>query len=175
MPSQADLQWGMFPSPYLGAVGPDATSGSVVYRLSARQRDGALGQAQFLLLDGTFPWYFNRIVLPKHIKYNFALLFQLGSSNELKTCEMYEWTPRTKAEYLMKMLANSVKRASSSTVNMGWKATYRGRSQPNLQLHSKTKILIMDDLSVCPSVHPVVAPPTNMLATTNPKELIIKH
>uniref|UniRef100_A0A3B3YQT3 Uncharacterized protein n=1 Tax=Poecilia mexicana TaxID=48701 RepID=A0A3B3YQT3_9TELE len=41
MPSQADLQWGMFPSPYLGAVGPDATSGSVVYRLSARQRDGA--------------------------------------------------------------------------------------------------------------------------------------
>ncbi|XP_043971716.1 neural-cadherin [Gambusia affinis] len=52
MPSQADLQWGMFPSPYLGAVGPDATSGSVVYRLSARQRDGALGQAQFLLLDG---------------------------------------------------------------------------------------------------------------------------
>ncbi|XP_008429010.1 neural-cadherin isoform X1 [Poecilia reticulata] len=52
MPSQADLQWGMFPSPYLGAVGPDATSGSLVYRLSARQRDGALGQAQFLLLDG---------------------------------------------------------------------------------------------------------------------------
>ncbi|XP_044062896.1 neural-cadherin [Siniperca chuatsi] len=52
MPSQADLQWVMFPSPYLGAVGPDATTGSVVYRLSARQRDGMLGQAQFLLLDG---------------------------------------------------------------------------------------------------------------------------
>ncbi|XP_031733141.1 neural-cadherin [Anarrhichthys ocellatus] len=52
MPSQADLQWAMFPSPYLGAMGPDATPGSVVYRLSARQRDGTLGQAQFLLLDG---------------------------------------------------------------------------------------------------------------------------
>ncbi|KAM3873528.1 neural-cadherin [Diretmus argenteus] len=52
MPSQADLQWAMFPSPYLGAVGPDATPGSVVYRLSARRRDGMQGQAQFLLLDG---------------------------------------------------------------------------------------------------------------------------
>ncbi|XP_034729561.1 cadherin-16-like [Etheostoma cragini] len=51
MPSQADLQWAMVPSPYLGAVGPDASPGSVVYRLSARQRDGMLGQAQFLLLD----------------------------------------------------------------------------------------------------------------------------
>ncbi|XP_031175500.2 neural-cadherin [Sander lucioperca] len=51
MPSQADLQWAMFPSPYLAAVGPDASPGSVVYRLSARQRDGMLGQAQFLLLD----------------------------------------------------------------------------------------------------------------------------
>lgn len=52
MPSQADLQWTMFPSPYLSAVGPDATPGSIVYRLSARQRDGTLGQMQFLLLDG---------------------------------------------------------------------------------------------------------------------------
>ncbi|XP_072249833.1 neural-cadherin [Leuresthes tenuis] len=52
MPSQADLQWAMFPSPYLGAIGPDATPGSVVYRLSARQRDGTQSQAQFLLLDG---------------------------------------------------------------------------------------------------------------------------
>ncbi|XP_029306921.1 neural-cadherin [Cottoperca gobio] len=50
--SQADLQWSMFPSPYLGAVGPDAAAGSVVYRLSARRRDGTLGQTQFLLLDG---------------------------------------------------------------------------------------------------------------------------
>lgn len=52
MPSQADLQWAMFPAPYLGAVGPDAAPGSVVYRLLARQRDGTLGQAQYLLLDG---------------------------------------------------------------------------------------------------------------------------
>lgn len=52
MPSLADLQWAMFPSPYLAAVGPDATPGSVVYRLLARQRDGTLGQAQFFLLDG---------------------------------------------------------------------------------------------------------------------------
>ncbi|KAM4601120.1 neural-cadherin [Polymixia lowei] len=52
MPSQADLQWGMYPSPYLGSVGPDAQLGSVVYRLSARQRDGTLGHAHFILLDG---------------------------------------------------------------------------------------------------------------------------
>ncbi|XP_028281097.1 neural-cadherin [Parambassis ranga] len=51
-PSQANLQWAMFPSPYLGAISPDATPGSVVYRLSARQRDRTLGQAQFHLLDG---------------------------------------------------------------------------------------------------------------------------
>ncbi|XP_041648938.1 neural-cadherin isoform X1 [Cheilinus undulatus] len=52
MPSQADLQWVMFPSPYLAAVGPDASPGSVVYRLSAKQRDGTLGQVQYFLLDG---------------------------------------------------------------------------------------------------------------------------
>ncbi|KAM6995518.1 LOW QUALITY PROTEIN: neural-cadherin [Tautogolabrus adspersus] len=52
MPSQADLQWAMFPSPYLSAVGPDASPGSVVYRLSSRQRDGTLGQVQYFLLDG---------------------------------------------------------------------------------------------------------------------------
>nr|XP_020473054.1 neural-cadherin-like [Monopterus albus] len=52
MPSQANLQWAMFPSPYLAAVGPDATPGSVVYRLLARQRDGTQGSTQFLLLDG---------------------------------------------------------------------------------------------------------------------------
>lgn len=52
MPSQANLQWAMFPSPYLGSVGPDATPGSVVYRLSARQRDGTQEQTYFILLDG---------------------------------------------------------------------------------------------------------------------------
>uniref|UniRef100_A0A3P9H2T4 Si:dkey-22o22.2 n=1 Tax=Oryzias latipes TaxID=8090 RepID=A0A3P9H2T4_ORYLA len=52
MSSHADLQWVMFPSPYLTIVSPDATPGFVVYRLSARQRDGTTGQAQFLLLDG---------------------------------------------------------------------------------------------------------------------------
>ena len=52
MPSLADLQWGMFPYPYLGSVGADAAPGSVVYRLSARQRGSSLGNAQFLLLDG---------------------------------------------------------------------------------------------------------------------------
>ncbi|KAF3692423.1 Neural-cadherin Cadherin-N [Channa argus] len=52
MASQADLQWMMFPVPYLSAVGPDAAPDSVVYRLSARPRDGMQGQAQFILLDG---------------------------------------------------------------------------------------------------------------------------
>lgn len=51
-PSQAALQWTMFPRPYLAAVDPDATPGSVVYRLSARQPEGTLGSAQFFLLDG---------------------------------------------------------------------------------------------------------------------------
>eukprot|EP00063_Salmo_salar_P042507 XP_014017342.1 PREDICTED: cadherin-related family member 1-like [Salmo salar] len=52
VPTLADLQWGMFPQPYLGAVGPDAAPGSVVYRLTARQRDGTIGNAHFLLLGG---------------------------------------------------------------------------------------------------------------------------
>ncbi|XP_061676359.1 neural-cadherin isoform X2 [Syngnathoides biaculeatus] len=50
--SQGQLQWTMFPAPFLAAVGPDAAPGSVIYRLSSRQRDGTLGQPQFLLLDG---------------------------------------------------------------------------------------------------------------------------
>ncbi|CAL8359242.1 unnamed protein product [Arctogadus glacialis] len=52
MPSQADLQWAMYPSPYLAAVGPDASPGLLVYRLSARQRDGTQRNAQFILLEG---------------------------------------------------------------------------------------------------------------------------
>ncbi|RVE63047.1 hypothetical protein OJAV_G00163090 [Oryzias javanicus] len=52
MSTHADLQWVMFPLPYLATVSPDATPGFVVYRLSARQRDGTPAQAQFLLLDG---------------------------------------------------------------------------------------------------------------------------
>ena len=52
MPSQADLQWAMYPSPYLAAVGPDATPGLVVYRLAARQRDGTQRNAQYILLEG---------------------------------------------------------------------------------------------------------------------------
>uniref|UniRef100_A0A8C7LXV5 Si:dkey-22o22.2 n=1 Tax=Oncorhynchus kisutch TaxID=8019 RepID=A0A8C7LXV5_ONCKI len=52
VPTLADLQWSMFPQPYLGAVGPDAAPGSVVYRLTAHQRDGTIGNAHFLLLDG---------------------------------------------------------------------------------------------------------------------------
>uniref|UniRef100_A0A665TZ65 Si:dkey-22o22.2 n=1 Tax=Echeneis naucrates TaxID=173247 RepID=A0A665TZ65_ECHNA len=43
MPSQANLQWAMFPSPYLGSVGPDATPGSVVYRLSRSNETGRRG------------------------------------------------------------------------------------------------------------------------------------
>lgn len=42
----------MFPQPFLAAVGPDATPGSVVYRLSARQQEDTLGPVQFFLLDG---------------------------------------------------------------------------------------------------------------------------
>ncbi|XP_034029812.1 neural-cadherin [Thalassophryne amazonica] len=52
MLSQADLQWAMFPSPYLGTVGPDAAPGSVVYRLLVQNQDGTFGHAQFILLDG---------------------------------------------------------------------------------------------------------------------------
>lgn len=66
VPSQADLQWAMFPSPYLGAVGPDATPGSVVYRLSARQRDGMLGQAQFFLLDGEYTVFLFFLIIYKN-------------------------------------------------------------------------------------------------------------
>lgn len=67
MPSQADLQWTMFPLPYLAAVGPDATPGSVVYRLSARQRDGMQGQTQFHLLDGEFAKVFSIDVFRNHM------------------------------------------------------------------------------------------------------------
>ncbi|XP_068179581.1 neural-cadherin [Antennarius striatus] len=48
----AALRWNMFPLPYLGAVGPDAAPGSVVYHLSARQQHDAPGPTQFFLLDG---------------------------------------------------------------------------------------------------------------------------
>ncbi|XP_077071073.1 neural-cadherin [Siphateles boraxobius] len=48
----SDLQWAMFPYPYLAAVGPDTGTGSVVYKLVARTGDGSVGTAHFLLVDG---------------------------------------------------------------------------------------------------------------------------
>ncbi|XP_076827668.1 neural-cadherin [Brachyhypopomus gauderio] len=52
LPSLADLQWAMFPCPYLAAVGPDASPGSIVYKLVARHGGGSFRGAQFLLVDG---------------------------------------------------------------------------------------------------------------------------
>lgn len=50
----SDLQWAMFPYPYLAAVGPDTGASSVVYKLVARSGDGSMGTAHFLLVDGGF-------------------------------------------------------------------------------------------------------------------------
>ncbi|TRY95800.1 hypothetical protein DNTS_001832 [Danionella cerebrum] len=50
IPHQSDLQWAMFPFPYLAALGPDASAGTVVYRLVAHAH-GSMGSAHFLLLD----------------------------------------------------------------------------------------------------------------------------
>ncbi|XP_062393955.1 neural-cadherin [Sardina pilchardus] len=52
LPSLSDLQWAMFPFPYLTSVGPDAGPGTLVYRLSARRGDGSQATAQFLLVEG---------------------------------------------------------------------------------------------------------------------------
>lgn len=48
----SNLQWAMFPYPYLAAVGPDTGAGSVVYKLVAQSPDGSVGTAHFLLVDG---------------------------------------------------------------------------------------------------------------------------
>ena len=52
LPSQSDLQWAMFPSPYLASVGPDASPSTLVYRLSAQRGDGSPATAQFVLVEG---------------------------------------------------------------------------------------------------------------------------
>lgn len=48
----SDLQWAMFPKPYLATVEPSAAPGTVVYKLVARKKGGSLEVAQFLLVDG---------------------------------------------------------------------------------------------------------------------------
>ncbi|XP_053349522.1 neural-cadherin [Clarias gariepinus] len=52
LPGMSDLQWAMFPEPYLATVEPGAAPGSLVYKLVTQQRDGSLEVAQFLLVDG---------------------------------------------------------------------------------------------------------------------------
>ncbi|KAF4087964.1 hypothetical protein AMELA_G00077020, partial [Ameiurus melas] len=52
LPGMSDMQWTMFPEPYLATVEPGAAPGSVVYKLVVRQRDGSLEVAQFFLVDG---------------------------------------------------------------------------------------------------------------------------
>ncbi|KAL4617112.1 neural-cadherin-like [Arapaima gigas] len=52
VPSASDLQWAMFPHPYLAAVPPDVGPTSVVYRLSIRRSDSTPGTPHFLLVEG---------------------------------------------------------------------------------------------------------------------------
>ncbi|TTA40571.1 Neural-cadherin [Bagarius yarrelli] len=52
IPGTSDLQWAMFPEPYLATAEPSAAAGTVVYRLLVRQRDSSLEAAQFVLVDG---------------------------------------------------------------------------------------------------------------------------
>uniref|UniRef100_A0A8C9RT17 Si:dkey-22o22.2 n=1 Tax=Scleropages formosus TaxID=113540 RepID=A0A8C9RT17_SCLFO len=52
IPDVSDLQWAMFPHPYLAAVAPDAAPGSAVYRLSLRRADSVPGASHFLLVEG---------------------------------------------------------------------------------------------------------------------------
>lgn len=65
----SDLQWAMFPEPYLATVEPGAAPGSLVYKLVTQQRDGSLEVAQFLLVDG-------ESVL--HLAQNLKLFFMIG-------------------------------------------------------------------------------------------------
>lgn len=53
-PNLSNLQWAMFPYPYLAAVGPDTGPGYVVYKLVARSGDGLMGSTHFLLVDGGY-------------------------------------------------------------------------------------------------------------------------
>nr|XP_015212998.1 PREDICTED: neural-cadherin-like isoform X3 [Lepisosteus oculatus] len=59
VPSLADLEWTMFPFPYLAAVAPDAAKGTVVYQLSVHHR-GSVGSseaAQFTLIEGSKEYF----------------------------------------------------------------------------------------------------------------------
>uniref|UniRef100_A0AAY4BAX3 Uncharacterized protein n=1 Tax=Denticeps clupeoides TaxID=299321 RepID=A0AAY4BAX3_9TELE len=52
VPSLSDLQWAMFPHPYLAAVEPDAAPGSIVYLLSVQRGGVSVGMPQFFLVEG---------------------------------------------------------------------------------------------------------------------------
>lgn len=46
-------EWIMAPSPYLAVVSPDATAGSLVYKLNAKDGDeGNNGEVEYFLSDG---------------------------------------------------------------------------------------------------------------------------
>ncbi|XP_072573022.1 neural-cadherin isoform X2 [Paramormyrops kingsleyae] len=51
-PGMSDLQWAMFPFPYLAAIGPNTAPGATVYRLSARRTSDSSGSLRFLLVEG---------------------------------------------------------------------------------------------------------------------------
>lgn len=54
----SDLQWAMFPFPYLAAIGPNTAPGATVYRLSTRRTSDSRGSLRFLLVEGkpSFPY-----------------------------------------------------------------------------------------------------------------------
>lgn len=57
-------EWSMVPAPYLAVVSPDATAGSLAYKLIAQDGDEGLnGEVEYFLSDGRFFFFF-----PFHIR-----------------------------------------------------------------------------------------------------------
>lgn len=59
-------EWSMVPSPYIAVVSPDATAGSLVYKLIAQDGDEGLnGEVEYVLSDGRLFFLFRNSIRSK--------------------------------------------------------------------------------------------------------------
>lgn len=62
-------EWSMVPTPYLAVVTPDASAGTVVYKLHAQDGDeGNNGEVEYYLSDGGYSFDYTIVVSKLSVK-----------------------------------------------------------------------------------------------------------
>lgn len=92
-------EWSMVPAPYLAVVSPDASAGSLVYKLFAEDGDeGNNGEVEYFLSDGRLNCFFffclHSVLKIRLTVYSVTTITKQGGNNV--TEELWKWQANSK-------------------------------------------------------------------------------